>query len=1165
MNSHLRNRFITRLLATLAIGAAVSCFTSTAPKLYAQSDQGSINGAVVDASGAAVSGAHIIVVNQDTGFRQDTISASGGIYAFPPLKVGVYTLTVTAPGFETLNQKNVVVTVSTTRSVPLSLQAGSENQIVSRSVAPPPLQTDDAATGTWISVRSVVQTPIVNRDFPFIAQLSPGVAPSPEGARGEPTGNFSANGQRPEQNNYILDGVDNNVNLVDFPNFSNLVIVPPPDALQEFRVQTTDYTAELGHSLGAVVNASVRSGTNGYHGGAWEYFRNDALDARDYFPEGAAKPEYRQNEFGGTFGGPILRNHLFFFGDFQENRIVFGQTAEYTVPTPLMRTGDFSELLNPSLVGGAANVRQLYHAGGPTPGNPTSNLQQYQGRPNVFDPSTLDPVALHLIDLFPTPNLGGVGQTTNNFQYAGKAQVNTTQFDFRTDWNISPKDQVFARYSYSSSPSTYPSPFGSVLDGGTWGSTGSINDQGRNFTSSYTHVLTPSISNEVRFGYNWLHALSQQENGGTDVAKANGLGGIPYGPLNGGLPYFQVSGLSTFGSYGYLITNEYENVAQLLDNLTKVKGHHTIRVGVNFERIRVQTVQPVAPRGQYSFTGLYTEDPANSASTGYGVADFLKGSIEDSAITTAATVHNQRWSRAGYIQDGWKVNPKLTVNVGLRYEYVQPLEELDGHQANFIPNYSAGSGVFLLPNKVKTYPIPATFLAALAKDNIAVQYTSNNFLVNPDKKDFAPRAGISYLINDTTVLRAGYGMFYGGLESVGFYPNLGENSPFEIDSDFPSPGTCSVNGCPTNGQTLATGFSKALAVGLGNFAAVPALRSYQVNVQTPYSEQYNLALEKSFSNWTATATYVGAGSHHLQVNPDVNQALTPDVPGGNGQQLRPFPDFGKSSIITYGGFSSYNGLQTSLKHRYSNGFLFLASYTYSHSLDDAIYPIGSYVGQGGGYRNWRALGLGYDYGTSLQDVRQRFTLNGFDELPFGRGKKYLNQGGLLNGVVGGWESSFTFRAQTGEPEIVYPNNNSTNGVGTSNAVRVGNPFASTIGSSVVKTKTVANWINPAAFVNPSVANGVSAASDLASYGPPGKTTFAGPGYYRVDLSATKSLLAFRESKVQLKGELYNVLNTPALGQPANTLGSGFGSVSSERFNGPAPDARTLQLALKYVF
>ncbi|RRA49197.1 TonB-dependent receptor [Acidipila sp. EB88] len=1163
------------------LGAAtVSCVPSTA---WAQVDQGSISGTVRDPSGAGVPGAKITVINPATGFTITLATDSSGNYTVSPLKLGGYNVKVEAQGFGPTTQENVVVNVASTTTADLTVGvAGSQQNVVVTS-APPALQTEEASTGQVVSAQTINNTPLNGRNFTFIAQLSAGVTPSEQGSRGAQKGDFSANGQRSEQNNFILDGVDNNASLVDFLNGASFVIKPPPDALQEFKVQTGDYTAELGHSAGAVLNVATKSGTNQIHGDLWEYFRNDVLNDRDFFQ--AAKPKYRQNQFGATLGGPILKDKLFFFGDAEANRIIFGQTQVYTVPTLAERTGDFSDLLD-AANNGRGQAITLYQPGGPTRATQSAsspilanNYLAYNGRQNVINPAAINPVAQALLNQEPAPNRGTAANTINNYTFQGNASDNTTQYDGRLDYNRSAKDQLFARYSYSNEPVTLTPPFG-ILDGGGFGGSGNTVVEGRNFTFSETHVFSPSLVNEFRVGYNWIAAAYIPPNAGTNLSAQFGLGGIPFEEGNGGLPNinFGTSGVSTIGSSQYEPTHEYENVIQILDNVSKQIGNHSIRFGVNIERIRVQTQQPVDPKGTFNFTAKFTQDPLNTSNTGYGAADFLQNYMDTASVANIFTAHNQRFYEGYYFQDNWKATPNLTLNLGLRYEYVEPIKDLNGAQANFVPNYANGTGVYLIPTKSQAnFPLTPAFLNGIATNNVSVQYTNNEYLVTPAHLNFSPRIGITYQVNPKTVLRSGFGIFFGGLESVGYSPSLSQNFPFQFDSNFTSGTTCVPGNCATNGLSLQTGFAQALNVGLANFVTLPSPHGYQTDTQTPYSEQFNLTVQRSLSDTTTvTAAYVGALSRHLQVNPDVNMPAGAVPAGQNEQQYRPFPTaFGGGSVVIDKGTSNYNSAQVTVERQLRNGLSFLTAYTWSHSLDDAPILLGGTGG--GGYRNWRALGLGFDYGNSLIDTRQRLVLNGQYELPFGHGKKYLNKSGLLNEVAGGWSTALVFRVQTGQPVNIYANNNA-GGTGTAEPYLLFNPFhtggtpTSSNAVCATATHTLATWFNPCAFANPAQA---TSTGDLASYGPPGRLTVAGPGYNRTDLSIFKSFGIFRETNVQFRTDVFNLWNTPAYGQPGNTTGGGFGQIVSERFGstggqysataGESPDARVIQFALKYVF
>ncbi|WP_308419059.1 TonB-dependent receptor [Silvibacterium dinghuense] len=1149
----------------------------------AQTDQGTITGIVSDTTGAAIPNADITLTNTDTGLVLKGKADSSGVYVFSPIKIGNYTLSAGASGFEITTQQNVHLDLQQRLSVNMTLKPGAATETITVTTAPPLMQTQDGSVGQVMSAQTINNVPLNGRNWVYIAQLSAGADP-PEGSRGQGKGDFNANGQRAEQNNFILDGVDNNSNVVDFVNGASYVVQPPPDALAEFKVQTSSYSAEFGHSAGAVINASIKSGTNQIHGDMWEYFRNDVLDARNF--NALSVPKYRENQFGATLGFPIIKNKLFFFGDVQANRIIFGNTTTESVPTALMREGNFTELLNTSLTGSSQPI-YLYQ-----PNSGGSSLLTCNGQQNVFCSSQIDALAQKILNLYPSPNTNG-GKTYSNYVVNASDIDNTWQWDTRMDWNISPKDQLFARFSYYHEPGDYTPPLGPILDGGSFGTTGTIINLGENFVGSETHIFSSTLSNEFRFGYNYLHDGYQQPNATTDIAASLGLGGIPYGPdfpLNGGLPNVSIGGLSSFGSTTFYVTDEHENVFQILDNVTKVAGNHSLKAGVSFQSLRFSTLQPPYPRGTYDFTGQYTSD-LNASYTGYGVADFLADQNYYAELSNEFKNGDAHWYRAAYFQDDWRAMDKLTLNIGLRYDYYQPYKDVGGYQATYYltgpSSIGSGSAKYLIPKQQQSYPLVAAFTDLLTSNNISLGYSNNPALINAQKLNFAPRFGVSYSLDPKTVIRTGFGLFYGGLESTGYYPNLGENYPFQFTDTFTAP-SCTAGSCQSisdsayGGVSLENGFSNALAAGLANYISTPALRGSDENVHTPYTMSYNLSVEHSVSsNMVATFSYVGDVSRHLAVFPDPNNPMALQNPANSDQTVRPFPGFGGTAYTNYAGSSNYNSFQTKLEKRMSSGFDFLATYTYAHSLDDAPTPLGS-TGDGG-YRNTNLLPIIYDYSNSAWDTRQRFTFNTYYELPFGKGRKYLNQNAIADTVIGGWAANLTFQAQTGNPFTVYPNNSGPSG-GSTRAIRIGDPFKSggTPNSTnpdvtcATKTRNLTNWINPCAFANPlpgtdipvsGTGSLVTGITQVESYLGGRRNDVYGPGYQRVNMSVFKDFHTFREQTFQFRADIFNVFNTPAYGEPSiTTINSNLGNITAPRtFQNFTPDARFFQFAAKYQF
>jgi hypothetical protein len=1206
----------TQLLQTLlqkgsALVMGILLLTLAAPGLLAQVDQGSITGTVTDASGAILAGATVTATNVDTGLTFSRTTNGAGEYTFTPLKIGNYTLKASAPGFESLEQSHIRVDVSGHVGLNFKLKPGNVSQTV-QVTSEAPLQTEDASTGQVFTTSQLEDLPILDRNYLFLAQLTTGVnAPNQGNTQTSGSGGFSSNGSRVSQNNFILDGVDNNSNMQDFLNGATYAVRPPPEALEEFKVVSSNYSAELGRSTGAAVNASIKAGTNTVHGALWEYFRSDRLAALNYnfnAPTPELSTAYHSNIFGATLGGPILKDKLFFFADAQGTRINIYQPQQtnLTVPTAAVRTGDFSQYLNPALTNGNGSIT-LYKTGGnvtPTIGegetgkDPNRYLTCPSATPayataipgqNVVCPGSVNAVATTVLNLFPLPNQGVAGQVVQNYTAPATAsQNNTTQYDARVDYNLSSKDQAFGRYSYSNNPSIYTPPLG-VLDGGGYGSDGSDTNYAKSGLFSETHFFSPNLVNEFRVGFNYLHASYLPAGAQTDIAAQYGLGGIPFGPGLGGFPtiYFNGGG-SNFGIGipSYEPSDEKQNVIEFIDNVTRTWRKHTFTVGANIQHTRFYGLQSPNSTGYQGFKGTYTSDPGDTsgAITGAGLADFVLDQENYATLNSTTPVTDLRWYNAAYFQDDWKIRPNLTLNLGLRWEYTQPFVELHDYQANFKGDYAGmnqGSGTFLMPKSQSSYPIPAFLATDFANDNITIQYTSNRSLVNPDHHEFAPRIGFAYQPSARTVLRGGFGLFYGGQENIGLGLNLYNNPPFFLTSSInPVPNQCyntAATGvvCPTNGQTLETGFGAAATsnAGLEANAQLPTLFEQDQNAKSTYTESYNLSVQQTLTPTISfTLGYQGNVTRHLRVSYAANTYPGVIPYGANSQLYQPFYDFGNIIRVTNEGEAGYNSLQAKLDKRFSHGLSFLAGYSWSHSLDDAVQPIqGTDGGQAG---NPAFLGLKFEYGASATDVRNRFTFSPQYELPFGKGKQFLNHGGLVDGLAGGWKATAIFQAQTGTP-IAFPGRflvgNPFGAGGTPNSITQPNQECAT------RVKTIAHWFNPCAFSQaptayltavPAGANGVllSQAGTLP-YGQRGRLTVAGPGFNRLDMSLFKSFkLPYREAAFELRADGINVMNTPSFGDPNNSItGGSAGQISSTRFSSLLPNARVIQVAGRLTF
>jgi hypothetical protein len=601
----------------------------------AQKDAGSIVGTVKDPTGALVSNAKVTVTDVERGTNFSATTNDAGEYVAGPLRVGRYTVTVEHSGFKKAVSEPVSLDVQQRIAVNVTLQVGQITEAIQVSGAAPLLETETSELGQVVDNKRVANLPLNGRNFAQLALLTAGTAPSEPGARDEGGFGFSANGARSLQNNFLLDGVDNNSNLPDLLNETNYVIQPSVEALEEFKVQTNAYSAEFGRGNGAIINATIKSGTNQFHGSVYEFLRNEKFDAKNFFDDPSTRiAPYKQNQFGFTLGGPLVRNRTFFFVDYEGLRIRQSQTLTSTVPTLPQRSGDFSSQLDFSspqqalAADGATMIPALDCAGHPTYAGEIFNTRQTQansaylsglcgvpfggydasGNPvNMIPPSQIDPLALAITQLFPLPNVHGNGF---NFLSNPVRQETRNNFDVRIDQKYSEKDYGFFRFSYEDQPSVIPGPFNTTNgDGG--GFFGGIEDNAyRSFATNWTHLFRPELSNEFRLGYNRINSQRNQINFNKTSQQLLGIPfpGIPNVPDNGGLPQLTFSDVSQIGSPTFLPSHEIQNSYSLLDNLTWVHGGHSIKMGTEIRAEEFTIFQPASPRGNLGFGPVFTDN-----------------------------------------------------------------------------------------------------------------------------------------------------------------------------------------------------------------------------------------------------------------------------------------------------------------------------------------------------------------------------------------------------------------------------------------------------------------------------------------------------------------------------------------------------------------------------
>lgn len=1203
------SRIQTRKLSKIAV--PLMALLCGATNLFAQVDAGAVLGTVKDASGAIIPGVKVTLINDDTGATQLATTGSNGEYIFAPVKIGTYSVTAEFKGFKRVEHPHVTVDVQQRVAVNFDLPPGEMTQTVTVSTEAPLLQTEDASVGQVISAKAINDLPLNGRNFTFLAQLAAGVTQGQEDTRGlGASGSFAANGLRPAQNNYLLDGIDNNVNLVDFLNGTAYVVRPPVDAIQEFKVQTNNYSAEAGRSAGAILNATIKSGTNQFNGAAWEFLRNDALDAANFFENsgGIPKGEYRQNQFGAMLGGPVIKDKTFFFIDYEGLQVRQAIPSVNTVPTALERSSGYtnlSELLTQGgtrtdILGQTTALGQVFDpattrvvsCGAPDSVTgitvPCAGLANgtpigYARTPfpgNIIPANRLDPNAINLLNLYPAPNNSGL---FNNYAANPVLRNQSNQFDARGDQMFGASDSLFGRVSYVSNPQFIPGPFPGIADGGSFAQ-GDQTAESWNAVLSETHTFSPSLLNEARFGYNRISTTRVQPNDNTlGIPAQFGIQGIPQVPYNGGLGSIFITGLTTLGSNQFLPSVEYSNTYQFTDNVTKNLGRHSIKVGFEFQHLQFSILQPPSGRGAWNFSGDYTEVPTtNGGNTGLaqmlltpipgtvpGAADYVGGADNIQASNIANTdMHRSYYGT--YFQDDFKVSPKLTVNLGLRWEYFGQLIEKYGAQSNFLPSGNSSPSQFLLTKQRCSTPLSPDFLAAAATDNISIVCSGQTGLGTSQLGNFSPRVGFAYQFTPKLVARGGYGIFYGGFENSALLTY--NDFPFQFNLDYP----IQVPNAPitfANGSigTLETGFT---GIPLTSAAAEPggtALLGEDYHVKTPYTQGYNLTLQYQITpSDTVSAAYVGNTVRHLAVYFNSNSPHEILPPGLNSYSYSSYPDFPTGFTETsFAGDSYYNGLQLNYQRRLSAGLSILANFTWSKCRTDAVDVLNQTALFGYRAPLLPGWGLQKDYGLCEFDIPKSFHFSGIYELPFGHGQKYMsNSNKVVEGLFGGWSTNWILTLQDGQPGTIPCAITTTSGFGC-NALLVP-------GQSVTAgPHNVNNWLNPAAFASPPVATTVGQSDYSVLGGAP--TQYYGPGYHRLDFSLFKNFNFTERIYLQFRAEFFNLTNTPNFSLPGFSGNGVVGAPGATDYTSPANfgkitstrdgqnDQREIQFALKLYF
>ncbi len=1101
----------------------------SAPFTAAAQIEAGLTGRVADPQGAAISGARVVLTETATNLHQQTTSSAGGNFIFSYLVPGVYSVEVTAPGFERLNRSGVTATVGQTASLDLALTVGTDQQTVNVTSDAPLLQASESDIETHIPGTAVVAIPLNSRNFINLATLAPGVSLPPG------TVLPRINGGRPRTNEYLYDGVS-----ALQPEPGQVVFFPIIDDIQEFTVEADNVPAEFGRFNGGVVNVATRSGSNTFHGSLFEFFRNENLNARNYFSTTGRKPEYRRNLYGGTLGGPVLHDKLFFFGDYQGIKALIGRTVISTIPTLAERQGIFT------------GVGKIYN-----PAATTVTGGKYIRREFANDVITtpFDPAAVALLARFPVPTTSGAA---NNYTRTANDADHQNQFDFRVDGALRGRDRAFGRYSYFSDVELPVTPLpdgggavtGSVI--GTGGVVGLSHVLGQQAVFDEVHTFTDRLINDVHVGYTRRgNTIAGPLLGGT-ASSALGIPGIPTNAaFNNALPLFTFTGFQQLGPSASTSSQYQTAVWQMEDTVSYTLGRHALKAGADIRFYQLNAVSPPNPTGSFAFTttGTDTQTAAASATTGgNAIASFLLGQVDTFSIDLQTSKLRPRDHIQEYfVQDDWRASGNLTLNIGARWTLHSPSTEKNNQGAVF---------------NLATQQLDYAGVDGNSKSARELHYGN-----------VAPRLGFTYLIDPRTVVRSGFGIVFidqSGittpftLPQFPFIQNVQQKTQDSVNSAF----------LLSNGPSVAP-IAPTPNAGLGQ-----SVYSANRTASSGYVEQWNLAFQRQVTNnLSVDVAYVGSHIVHVGI-PDSNlnqltaaqlatgltnpASLTGAVTNPNygvvpvsspiggktiaaAQLLKPYPRF--QNVATYrnnSGTANFNAIETKVEQRLSYGLYLLAAYTHSKLIDEASSVFSSTVLSSPNSSSLIAADTFRPYlerDSSNGDMPNVTSIAATYDLPVGRGHRFgSNYAGNL--LVGGWALNTIASLQSGMPVTVTQatNNNAFAGFALQRPNLIANP------GLTPDARTPAHFFNTAAFTT----------APQFTIGNASRNPVRGPAFRDLDVALVKHTHFSEKTDAEFRGEIFNITNTPAFAQPNGSFGAAaFGSITST-----SAEQRVVQFALR---
>jgi hypothetical protein len=1081
---------------------AAACLLAAALPSFAQFDTATVLGTVKDNTGGVVPGATVTLTNLDTGVAIVRVSEANGSFEFMTVRIGRYKLTAELQGFATALADNLQVTVGARQRVDLQLSPGQLTETVEVVAASTLLETDSSQRDQLITGKQAVELPLNGREYSSLALLSPGVRLSALNTGGNTTpreGSFNVNGMRSTFNNFLLDGLDNNAYGTSNQGFSNQVTQPSPDSVAEFKVVTNNMSAEYGRSGGATINVAYRSGTNRFTGAAWEFYRDTSLNATGFFkPASGVKPTLERNQYGFAFGGPIVKNKAFFFADwerFRQNR----QLVTYqTIANPTQRQGILSVDVRNPITG------DVYPAGTQIP---------------------MTAFAQKVLAGLPNPTLPG---TANNYDVLQNFQNYNDKYNGKADFQLSSSLTLFARYGYRNVDNLdqppLPLPSGGAGNGVTYA-------KSKQFGSGFTWARTGTSLLEGRFGWSTTTAGKNPLALGTPSAlDAYGITGLPTDPrIAGGLPTQLISGYSDLGRQATNPQWQYPEMFNAKLNFTWVRSRHSLKTGYEFQYVKteVQDVNPLYGRDTYS--GQFTRPTGVGANNLYNLADFMLGLRAQYALSSILVANLRQRYQFAYVQDDYRVNDKLTLNLGLRYEYATPQWETD----NLLTNYDPDAKKMITASSGSMY---------------------DRALINPDRNNFGPRVGFAWSVLPKTVVRGGWGISYIHFHRIGAANILPINGP-QVVNAVASQTNPLLPAFRTTQQGYPAGFADPSQFNplTANILYMPKdyrssdVQSYYVSVQREIA-----------ANMLIDVAYVGNRANGLLALANYNQAVPNNAAGSLSLQARrPIQEFSDITYAFNGGKSRYNALQIKYEYRMRKGLMLLNSFTWSQAKDNGAGSLEGPPGNVAGPQDF--YNMEADYALSGYNQPYNNTTSFVFELPFGQGRRWMKDANaVLDAVVGGWTLSGINTMTSGAPiTLTYTPAASFSVSGINQEFRGSNNYRpNVIGDPYGDRNSITNYF--------STTNVVSPTDPSQPFGNAKRNSVSGPWFWQLDVVASKN---FRipvgpQTNLQIRFEAFNLLNRTNLLLNTNTglrTSAAFGTITQTY------DARQIQLGVKLSF